>query len=195
VAGEVEGLGDVGLSARIALNDPHRAPLKVNALALLSLPTGKVETDFQNENVVLGVGSISAGAGLEVIRDSPSGASAFLRAAGRKPTGPSDKGIRFGGSLSASAGYGRPFTAAGGARWALSGTVTWTEADGDGGNTIPNRGGRLVTATAGLAFPIGNGSHISLGAERLVSADLGGDQLAARWSGFLGFRWTRAVRR
>lgn len=195
VEADVQGLGDIWLSARIALTDPHRAPLRVNALTLTSLPSGKVETGFLDENIVLGVGAASLGAGFEVIRDSPSGASAFLRALGSKPTGPSDEGVRFGGSVSSSAGYGRPFVGGGRVRWAASGTVSWTEADRVGDLSIPNRGGRLVTLSAGLAFPLGRGPELSLGAERLLSADLRGDQLASRWSGFFAVRWTRAVRR
>jgi hypothetical protein len=195
VEADVEGLGDIGLSARFALTDPHRAQLRVNALTSISLPTGRVETGFLDENIVLGVGAIALGAGFEVIRDSPSGASAFLRTLGSKPTGPSDEGVRFGGSLSSSAGYGRPFVGGGRVRWAFSGTVSWTEADREGDVDVPNRGGRLVTLSAGVALPLGGGPELSVGAERLLSADLRDDQLAARWSGFLAVRWTRAVRR
>jgi hypothetical protein len=195
VEADVEGLGDIGLSARFALTDPHGAPLRVNALTLISLPTGRVETGFLDENIVLGVGAIALGAGFEVIRDSPSGASAFLRALGSKPTGPSDEGVRFGGSLASSAGYGRPLVSRGRVRWAVSGTVSWTEADREGDLPVPNRGGRLVTLSAGLAFPLGGGPQLSLGTERLLSADLRGDQLASRWSGFVAVRWTRAVKR
>jgi hypothetical protein len=135
------------------------------------------------------------GSGFEVIRDSPSGASVFLRALGSKPTGPSDEGVRFGGSLTSSAGYGRPFVAGGRVRWAVSGTVTWTEADREGERLVPNRGGRLITASAGLAIPLGGRPELSLGAERLLSADLRGDQLASTWSGFLAVRWTTTIGR
>ena len=195
VEGQVEGLGDIGLSARFALTDPHRSALKVSGLTLVSLPTGKVETAFLDQNIVLGVGAVALGAGFELIRDWPPGGSVFLRALGSKPTGPSDAGIRFGGSLSASAGYGRPFVSGNRIRWALSGAVVWNEADREGDLTVPDRGGRLAMATAGLSFPAGSDLEISVGAQRLVSADLRGDQLAPRWSGFAGIRWMRLTRR
>jgi hypothetical protein len=184
----------VGLTARIALVDPHTSGLKINALTLVSLPTGGVETGFLDENIVLGVGAISLGTGLEVIRDSPSGGSAFFRTLGSKPTGPSGAGVRFGGSLSTSGGYGHPFCVSTRIRWAISGTVLWSEADRQGDALVPNRGGRLVTASGGLAFPLGSDYQISLGAERLLAADLRGDQLAPKWSGFLGIRWISMVK-
>ncbi len=184
----------MGLTARIALVDPHMSRLKINALTLASLPTGRVETGFLDENIVLGVGAISLGTGLEVIRDSPSGGSAFFRTLGSKPTGPSDAGLRFGGSLFATGGYGRPFGDRTRIRWALSGSVLWSEADRQGGAPVPNRGGQLVTATGGLALPLGGDYQVSLGAERLLAADLRGDQLAPRWSGFLSIRWTGMVK-
>lgn len=59
VEADDQGLGDIGLSARFTLTDPHRGPLRVNALTLISLPSGKVETGFLDENIVLGVGAIS----------------------------------------------------------------------------------------------------------------------------------------
>ena len=195
VVGEVEGLGDVGMSARFALTDPHRSALKVNGLALVSLPTGKVETAFLDENIVLGVGAVALGAGFEIIRDWPSGGSAFLRTLGSKPTGPSSTEIRFGASLSASAGYGRPFVSGNRTRWALSGAVAWNEPDREGDLTVANRGGRLILATAGVSVPLGDEFEFSVGAQRLVSADLRGDELAPKWSGFAGIRWTRLVRR
>jgi len=162
VEGEVEGLGDVGLSARFALTDPHGSALKVSGLTLVSLPTGKVETAFLDQNIVLGVGAVALGAGFELIRDWSGGGSAFLRTLGSKPIGPSDAGIRFGGSLSASAGYGRPIVSGNRIRWAMSGTVAWNEADREGDLTVPDRGGRLVLATAGLSFPLVSGLEISV---------------------------------
>lgn len=194
VEGDVEGLGDVGLSARISLTNPHGSPLRVSVLTLATLPTGKVETGFLDQNIVLGVGAAALGGGLEMIRDWPSSGSLFFRSLGSKPTGPSDEGIRFGGSLLASAGYGRRFLARLAPRWALSGSVTWAEADREGRLLVPNRGGRVATLTGGVAFPLEGDFELSAGAQRIVSADLRGDQLAARWSGFFGVRWTFAMK-
>jgi hypothetical protein len=194
VEGEVEGLGDIGLSARFAFNEPHSPGLKANGIVLATLPTGEVETGFLDENIVLGVGAVGLGAGFEVIHDRPGLGSAFLRVLGSKPAGASDGGVRFGGSLSASAGYGRPFAGGGRIRWALSGGVTWNEADRENGLAVLNRGGRLAFATAGVSFPLGRDFELSAGAQRLVAADLRGDQLAAEWSGYAAIRWTRLVR-
>lgn len=194
VEGNVHGLGDVGLSARFTLTDPHESPLHVTAVTTATVPTGEVETDFLDQNIVLGVGAVALGGGLEAIRDWPSRSSLFFRALGSKPTGPSDQGVRFGGTLSASVGYGRPFVQRRAVRWALSSAVSWTEPDRQGGDDVPNRGGRLITATAGVGVPLGAEWEFSAGAQRLVAADLRGDQLAAPWSTFLGFRWISAVK-
>lgn len=194
VEGRVEGLGDVGLSARFALTDPHESLLRVTAVTTATVPTGEVATGFLDQNFILGVGAVALGGGLEVIRDWPSGGSLFFRALGSKPTGPSDRGIRFGGALSASGGYGRPFLRRGRVRWALSSAVSWIEPDVQGRTVVPNRGGRLMTATGGVGVPLGADSELLVGVQRLVAADLRGEQLAARWSSFLGFRWSPALK-
>ena len=191
IEADVDGLGDIGLSGRFALTDPDRSAWKVAALGLVSLPTGEVEDDPARleENVVLGVGAISLGGAVEAIHDWPRAGSLYFRAMGVEPTGTSDEGVRFGGSLSILSGFGRPFVTAGRSRWAVSAAIGWTEVDRTEGEEIESRGGRQATVTGGLLFPLAKELDISLGAQRLVDVDLHGDQLAARWSGFLGLRW------
>ena len=189
VEGELDGLGDIGFSARFGVTDPDRAKWKLAALGLVTFPTGEVETALLDQNIALGVGAISLGGGLELTRDWPKIGSLLLRTLGGKPTGASDDGVRFGGTLSLAASYGRAFRQAGRARWALSSAVSWTEPDTLGDETIDNRGGRLITGTLGFLIPISKSWETSIGITRLLDADVHGDQLVGRWSGFLGFRW------
>lgn len=190
VEGDVEGLGDVTLSVRFGLTDPHASPLRIGALFTASVPTGDVETGFLDQNIVLGVGAVSLGGGLEVIRDWPSGTSLFFRTLGSKPTGPSDEGIRYGGTISASAGYGRPFVLRREFRWSVSGTILWTEPDEQDGRDALNRGGRLGTLAGGVGIPLGGDRELFFGVQRLLDAQVRGDQLVATWGGYLGFRWS-----
>ena len=190
IRGSVRGFGDAGFNARYAVNQPHTSSLEVHAMGSVSFPTGKVETAFLDQNIVLGVGAPTLGAGVEAAFAARDGGRAFTRLLGSRPIGASDAGVRFGGALSTSAGYGRAWVAGGRSRWALSAAAIRTGADRDGSVPNPNRGGRRITATAGSSFPAGPSSEVTLGIERLVSADLRGDQLAATWSGFLGLRWT-----
>ena len=189
VEADVTGPGDLGLTARFGLTDPDRAPWKLSAIAAVTFPTGDVETGFLDENIALGVGAVSLGGGLDLLRDWPVAGRLLLQFVGIKPTGPSDEGVRFGGNLQFLAGYGRPFFPAGRSRWAVSASSAWAEPDTEGDQEIPNRGGRLSYATFGLSFPMGPRWQVGLSGQRLLDADVHGDQLVARWTGFLSFRW------
>ena len=189
VTASVTGIGDLGFTARFGLTDPDRAPWKLTALAAVTLPTGEVETGFLDENISLGVGAVSIGGGLELLREWPAAGKLLLQMVGIKPTGPSDQGVRFGGNLQFLAGYGRPFYRTGRARWALSASSSWAEPDMEGDEPVPNRGGRLAHVSLGFSFPLGPRWDVAFSGQRLLDADVHGDQLVARWTGFLSLRW------
>lgn len=179
---DAEGLGDLDLYARwIATKPPHLpGDFRMTLLGGLSLPTGKEPTGAgSEENVRFGAGTTSLLTALE-LSGSVGPASLYGRAELRAPLGSSDAGFR----------YGETWTAAGGADFALGSRggilaqaiLQHQRPDRENGLVLPSRGGTWGYLAAGGRLRLGASGSGAIVIQRLVHANVRGEQLVSPWT-------------
>ncbi len=179
---DVEGLGDLDLYARwIATKPPHLpGEFRMTVLGGLSLPTGKEPTGAGvEENVRFGAGTTSFLLALELL-GSAGPASLYGRAELRAPLGTSDAGFR----------YGETWTGVGGTDFALGSRggilaqaiVQHQRPDRENGLVLPSRGGTWGYVAAGGRLRLGARGSGAILIQRLVYANVHGDQLVSPWT-------------
>ncbi len=146
------------------------------------MPTGEEETEPALEtNLRFGAGAMSLLAAVEASAGTKSGAlSSYGRAEIRVPLGEGESGVRYGRTSTAALGIDVPLGARGGfLAQAIGQRQGVDELDGV---AMENRGGSFAYLAAGGRIGPAKGWQGSLLVERLVHADVHGNQLVAPWS-------------
>jgi len=179
---DVTGAGDLEAAVRWSpLPVTLARRVLINLSAGVTLPTGRsTGSDLTQENIQFGAGAVSALAAVEMSARLTPHAALFGRAGGRWPTGEGDDGYRFGDAYDWLAGLDAG-QESGRVRLQAMLLGVHLKQDTQDGVPVEDRGGRLLYGIGGVRFETTEKTALAFSVQRLVDADLRGDQLAARW--------------
>jgi hypothetical protein len=187
---QASGAGDLQVGARLALTHPEKEG-RFSAVATWGvwLPTGASnEADILGENVAFTRGAVTATAGGEFTVRLGGRSQVFGQVDLQYPTGADDVAIRtIGGGLVAaryrfapsrngSLVFSRSF-AGGRLSWLGGVSQRYFGSDKLDGIPVETRGGSIRRAVAGLVVNVARRQTVGLLAERLLRADVNGDEL------------------
>lgn len=179
------GPGDLDALVRwTAIRPKLPGDFQLRLVAGASLPTGDEVADLAiDENIRFGAGTTSLLAAVEALRGVGI-ATLYARAEAREPLGTSDSGVDYGATTTVAAGV--DIAAADRAGVLVQAIWQHQGIDRVAGDPVPSRGGTWTYAAVGARTGLTRRTQGSVLVQRLIAADVRGEQLAAPWSALIG---------